>query len=73
MKFDKQNFKELLDNGANLIIDDDKPYEELLDLAKLAKNNKKHITIVVRNTKLEKLKSIASEGEGWVTFDISSR
>ncbi|MDO9340671.1 MAG: hypothetical protein Q7T72_09135 [Bacteroidales bacterium] len=73
MKFDKQNFKELLDKGANLVIDDDMPAEGLRDLAQLAKNNKRHITIVVRNTKLEKLKNIALEGEGWVTFDISSR
>ena len=72
MKFNTQNCRELLNNKANLVIDDDNTFQGLKDLAQLAKKNQKHITIVVHNTKLENLKSIALQGEGWVTFDIST-
>jgi hypothetical protein len=73
LKFDKQNFKELLDNGANLVMDDNIPVEDLRFLAQSAFKGKRQITIIARDKGLEDLKRIASDGKGCVTIDISSR
>jgi hypothetical protein len=73
MKFDKQNFKELLDNGANLVMDDNIPVEYLQFLAQFAFMKRRQITIIAREKGLEDLKRIASDRKGYVTIDISSR
>jgi len=70
MKFNTQNIKELLDKGANLIIDDDMPVEELRYIAQIAANNEREITIIAQKWNLEDLKRIASDGKGYVTLDI---
>lgn len=70
MEFDSQYVKELLENRAHLIIDDQDSEEELQYIATLAKENKKNITIVAERWHLEALKRIAKAGEGFVTIDI---
>lgn len=78
MKFKKQSIKELLDKGANLIIDDELTVKELQELAQIAATmdkdkDKRHITIIARNKGLEDLKRIVSAGNGCVTIDVSGR
>ena len=70
MNLDSQNIKELLEKGANLIIDDDLPVEELRYIVELAFMNEKNITIVAKRWHLEALKKIALDGKGYVTIDI---
>lgn len=46
MRFKKQTLKELLDKGASLIIDDELDVEELIEIAKIAKEyNKKSVDL----------------------------
>ena len=70
MEFDSQYIKELLESGANLIIDDQDSEEELQYMAKLARENERNLTIIAGRWHLEALKRIARSGEGFVTFDI---
>ena len=68
MIFSKQGLKELMDHGANQIIYDNYPVEDLQFLANHAKTSKRQLTIRVLEKGLEDLKKISSSGEGWITI-----
>lgn len=70
MKFTKQGLKELLDNKANLIINDDLSIEELKFLAQQAQENKRQLTIRSHGKDLEDFKKVASAGGGYVTIQV---
>jgi len=70
MDFNCQNIKELLKNEVNLIIDDNLKVEELKKIADLAKEKKRHVTIVANITCFEDLKEIALRGNEYVTIDV---
>jgi len=59
MEFTKQNIKELLDNGANLILGDSYSEEKLQYIAGQAREKERNITIVAKKLHLEALKRIA--------------
>ena len=70
MKFTKQGLKELLDNKANLIINDDLSIEELKSLAQQAGKKELQLTIRSHGKDLEDLKKVASAGGGFVTIQV---
>ncbi len=70
MEIKDQGIKELLENGANLIIYDNHPVEMLKSF--VAIKNRKHITIIARSKGVEDLKKVISSSNGNLTFQLDN-
>ena len=70
MKLSTQRVKELLDCGANLIINDSYPVEELQHLVKYAAAKNRQINMISNNKGLEDLKRIARAADNNLTINL---
>ena len=70
MELTTQRVKEILDCGANVVISDNYPVEELQYLVKYAANNNRHITIISENKGLEDLKRVARAAKNNLTINL---